>query len=69
MNDCKSLLAKVRNGNDTEKNQSILELKSYITTPGVVDAKAKAAIEINQYAQKIKNEAKLLKDLRNLNIE
>ena len=67
---CKTLLAKVRNGNDTEKNQSIIELKeSCITTPGVVDAIAKAAIEINQYAQKIKNEAKLLEVLRNLNIE
>ena len=65
---CKSLLAKVRNGNDTEKNQSILELKSCITTPGVVDAIAKAAIEINQYVQNIENEAKLLKDLKNLNI-
>ena len=60
---CISLLAKLRNGNDTEKNQSILDLKSCIKTPGVVDAIAKAAIEINQYAQNIENEAKLCKVL------
>ena len=60
---CISLLVKLRNGNDTEKNQSILELKNCIKTPGVVDAIAKAAIEINQYAQNIENEAKLCKNL------
>jgi hypothetical protein len=72
---CKSLLAKIRNGNDTEKNQSILKLKGYIT-PGVVDAIAKAAIEIKQYVKKFEiayirseNETKLLKVLEDLDIK
>lgn len=72
---CKSLLAKIRNGNDIEKDQSILKLKSYIT-PGVVDAIAKAAIEIKQYVKKFEidyirseNETKLLKVLEDLGIK
>nr|XP_047146734.1 uncharacterized protein LOC124819299 [Hydra vulgaris] len=72
---CKSLLAKIRNGNDTEKNQSILKLKGHIN-PEVVDAIAKAAIEINRYVENFEigyirseNETKLLKVLEELDIK
>jgi hypothetical protein len=67
---CKSLLAKIRNGNNEDRDQAILELKNYIDHM-VVDAIVKAAEEVNKYVNKFEieyirseDEAKLLKILK-----
>jgi len=67
---CKSLLAKIRNGSNEDKDEAILELKKYVK-PSVVDAIVIAASSINKYIAKFEidyirseDEVKLLKVLK-----
>jgi hypothetical protein len=72
---CKSLLAKIRNGDNKNKEQAILELKNYINSQ-TVDAIVKAAEEVNSYIHNFEieyvrseDETRLLEILKEYDID